>query len=331
MYSWNDTDEYAIEDICYEEDHINKVMDSIKRNFDEYFERFIKTDAGHIADELRISLISNGLSIPVPTVKSKLSIPENYRSIVIETINEFERDREKYLAIFDEEALEEYEVDPSYFKSTVLKKECPIIHKTLFSNEKVLDKYKRDFSIADSNVLYNVLKNLSEFAREYHQSEYDEASYDNITEVFEYGVSDLDMEDYSVQGVIGGGIRSHLLYKNYPDVFPNRSRRAIWAFWYLTDKKKFGCSQDSEFLMIDTKKTITQQNYFYPYDLFTFYTHQVFLLLKEKADAYGVDLNLNYRYVLVDAFLTFIASEHEDEISLLSKQIKEGHAGVAYA
>lgn len=97
--------------------------------------------------------------------------------------------------------------------------------------------------------------------------------------------------------------------------------------WYLTNKSKFECKQDSEFLMIDIEKSITQQNYFYPYELFSFYAFQIYLLLKQKAIENEVYTNPEYRYVIVDAFLSFVASQHDDEISLLKSNIKDGGYG----
>lgn len=229
---------------------------------------------------------------------------------------DFEKDRDKYVAIFDEEALEEYEDDPQYFKSTVLKNECPIIHSTIHNKRaKELDKYRYEFNISDSNELLTVVYNLYNFAEEYYNNFYDEDIYDDIDNYKDLQISDLDTEDYTVYGVIGGGIKSHMLYKVYPSVFPNRSRDAIWALWYLSDKKTFECKQDSEFLMIDVEKSVTQQNYFYPYELFTFYAHQIFQMLKQEAHENNVYLDSENRYIIVDAFLTFIAEQHDEEIS----------------
>ena len=83
---------------------------------------------------------------------------------------------------------------------------------------------------------------------------YDAETYDEIGTIDALGLSPLDQdESYTVYGVIGGGIKSHMLFKVHPAAFPNRSRSALWALWYLTGKKCFDCSMDSEFLMIDTQ------------------------------------------------------------------------------
>ena len=322
-------EERSVEAVCYEQKHIEKVLDIIKTKFPEYFNDFIMLEAGYGVSEQDVQKIAEKLGVQKVTSKKNVDITKKFKNIIIEASENFEKDREKYIAIFDQEALEEYEDDPQYFKSTVLKKECPIIHHTLFSTAKELDKYKRDFNISDSNELLTVVSNLFNFAEDYYDNFYKEKAYDKIDCHEGLEISDLDTDDYTVYGVIGGGIKSHMLYKVYPAVFPNRSRDAIWALWYLTDKKTFDCKQDSEFLMIDVDKCITQQNYFYPYELFTFYAHQIYQMLKQKSDENNVYLDSENRYIIVDAFLTFVAAQHEDEISFLKQQIKDGGFGYA--
>jgi hypothetical protein len=323
-------EERSVEAVCYENKHIEKVLETIKVKFPEYFNDFIVLEAGYGVSEQDIQKIAEKLGVQkVKTKEKNADIVKKFKNIIEEASEDFEKDREKYITIFDHEALEEYEDDPQYFKSTVLKKECPIIHHTLFSSAKELEKYKRDFNISDSNELLTVVSNLCNFAEEYYNNFYDEDTYDQISCYEDLNVSDLDTEDYIVYGVIGGGIKSHVLYKVYPALFPNRSRDAIWALWYLSDKKTFDCKQDSEFLMIDVDKSITQQNYFYPYELFTFYAHQIYQLLKQQANEKNVYLGPENRYIIVNAFLSFVAEQHEEEISFLKQQIRDGGLGYA--
>lgn len=323
-------EERSVEEVCYKINHIDKVIESINNTFKKYFDKFIMLEAGRIASEEEIKRLAEKFGVENVKEKKKIDISQKFKNLLAESIEDFEKDRKKYEAIFDEESLEEYEDDPQYFKSTVLKNECPIIHSTLHNKRaKELDKYRYEFSIAKSQELLSVVSNLYNFADQYINNYYDENLYDNIVKYEDLRISLLDTDDYTVYGVIGGGIKSHMLYKVYPATFPNRSRDAIWAFWYLTDKKKFDCKQDSEFLMIDIDKSITQQNYFYPYELFVFYAHHIFKLINQEARENGVYIDLNYRYVIVDAFLSFVANEHKEEIDFLRQQIREGVYGNA--
>lgn len=323
-------EERSVESVCYEKGHVDKVLNVINNKFASYFKDFIELEAGYAVSEETIQKVARNLGVDGSKQKKNIDLTRKYKTIAIESAIEFEKDKAKYETIFDEESLDEYEDNPPYFKSTVLRNECPIIHATLHNKRaKELDKYRYEFNISDAGDLLTVVRNLFNFATEYEEEFYDEEIYDEINDYEDLQLSDLDTDDYTVYGVIGGGIKSHMMYKAYPALFPNRSRDAIWALWYLTDKKVFNCRQDSEFLMIDIEKSITQQNYFYPYELFTFYAHQIFQLLNKKAKELDVYLDPSYRYVYVDSFLSFIAEQHEEEINFLKQQIKDGGFGYA--
>lgn len=285
-----------IEDICYEQAHIEQVIEEIRKNFSHYFELFLETESGNkvSGDKLEELAKAFGCTKTAKSVK-QINKGKMFKSIIKEAIDDFEKDRPSYLEILDLEALEEHEDDPPNFKNSVLRNSCPIIRLTLQNKKaKELDKYRAEFRRADANELLTVVWNLTNFAIEYTEN-YDEEAYEEFQKLEELGFADLDGDDYTVYGVIGGGIKSHLLYKMNPSVFPNRGREAIWALWYLTNKKHFNCTQDSEFLSINLQKSTTQQNFFYPYELFSFYAFNIYKMLKEEAEKYDVYLDPAYR------------------------------------
>ena len=52
-------------------------------------------------------------------------------------------------------------------------------------------------------------------------------------------------------------------------------------------------------------------------------------MLRDKALEYNVKIDPDYRYVIVDAFLEYVSLEHNDEISILKSQIRDGGLGYA--
>lgn len=312
---------WDIEEICYDSNHIEAVLSEIKANFPQYFDKFLETEAGARVTKEDFAA-AGGLFRVAKITEAKKNSDKGvlFTRIIDEAIRGFESDRPSYHKILDLEALEEYEDDPRNFKNSVLRNACPIIRQTLQNREmKELDKYRAEFNNADPKELLSVTKNLTVFAVQYLKGSYDEKTYDRFSNIEEMGLAALDEDEYSVYGVIGGGIKSHFLYKFNPSVFPNRSRESIWALWYLTSKKTFNCKQDSEFLMLDVEKSRTQQNYFYPYRLFAFYAHKIYLLLKIEAEKSNVAISQCYTYVIVDSFLSFVATEHQEEIEELSR------------
>lgn len=321
-------EEFGIEEVCYDEVHVQKVIKEIRKNFDGYFADFVNTEAGSSLSKESFEKLKRNFGVVSSSVKYSKSLRNSYKTIIVESVDSFEKDRQKYLDILDEETLEEYEDDPSTFKSKILRNECPIIHSTLYNKRaKELDKYRGQFSIADPTEMLEVVTTLCEFATEYYEEIYDRETYENITNYWELEMGPMDTDEFTVYGVIGGGIKSHMLYKLNPEIFANRSRSAIWALWYLSGKKTFDCRMDSEFLMIDVGKSITQQNYFYPYELFIYYAFEIYKMLKKKAEEMDLYIDPEYRYVIVDEFLSFVADIHEEETSFLKAQIRDGGMG----
>ena len=322
-------DNSGVEDVCSEQEHVEKVLNVIRKNFDQHFNRFLDSTGGKGISLEDIQVLQKKFGIEVQQKKKNSDLANNYKTIIREAIDDFEKDRVDYQKIFRQGWLEDLDEDADVFKSKYLRNECPIIRKTLANKKaKELDKYRISFSLADADWLLHVVYNLCIFGDAYQET-YDPNTYEDAETYQDLDLSLLDTDDYTAYGVIGGGIKTHMLYKVHPAIFPNRSRSAIWALLYLTDKETFGCKTDSEFLMIDLDKNIVQQNYFYPYQLFAFYAFEIFKMLRDKATEYNVDIDPDYRYVIVDAFLEFITMEHESEIEFLKSQIRDGGMGYA--
>ena len=331
-FGGSSSEKVLVEPMCYDADHIEKVTDVIKENFETYFNSFLDTEAGSVISYLDFIDLQQAMKTSNGKSKKKNNRAANFRSILSSAIDAFEKDKQNYIDLFDSEMLEEYEEDPASFKSTALKKECPIIRKTLNSKVKELKKYQIEFCVAKPQELLEVVKNISNFSKDYYKKSCINKMVDS-EEYSQLGLTPLDKDEkYTVYGVIGGGIKSHMMYKNYPSLFANRSQNAIWALYYLSGQKTFGCRMDSEFLMIDNQKRfITQQNYFYPYELFSHYANVIYRLICKKAEEYDVFINPDYKYVIVDCFLNFVASEHSTDIFIFKTQIKERSNSHAYA
>lgn len=321
----------GVEPKCYETEHVEKIVEKIRQNFSAYFERFIETEAGTGITMRDFQALQEKFGVKGVKDNRKKDMSSKFKRIIADSIEEFEKDRQSYLDIFDPELLEEYEEDSATFKSEILRNKCPIIRKTIANKKaKELDKYRYEFGVADADYLLSVVTRLYSVADDYTSDFYNKESYENIDSYQGLNMAEFDSDECTAYGVIGGGIKTLMLNKLNPEVFSSRSRSALWALWYLTDKECFGCQTDSEFLMIDINKCITQQNYFYPYELFAYYAFEIYKMLKDKATELDAYIDPSYRYVIVDAFFEFVASEHENEIGLLQSQIRD-FVGDAYA
>ncbi len=316
---------HDIEEICYEQQHINKVLEEIKVHVSKYFKIYVETEDGHSINDDAISKLTDifGGSKPKSKPRDAKKVLER---LIKEAIEGFESDRGIYKELLHLESLAEYKHDVSSFKNTILKNQIPIIRKTLQNKSaKELDKFRAAFAMAQPGELFNVTENIMTLAKKWKYEWYDEREFESLASCDDLDYHELDDEEYAAPGVIGGGIKSHFIYKLYPEMYPNRSREAVWALWYLSNKKQFGCKEDSEFLMINQEKGNTQQNYFYPYGLFSFYTLQIFNMLKQLFAMNGVSTNGEYRFVIVDVFLSFVARKHQSEIDLLKQNSADAY------
>ncbi|QEK00229.1 hypothetical protein [Treponema phagedenis] len=327
VYDEND-ERNVVEKCCFDNKHVENVCRKMEETFEQYFQLYLETKAGKIVSQSKIKEVQEKFGVKNSKTKNSTNLKDNFIEIQSQAIDDFEKDREKYEAIFDGETLDEYADNPVSFKSVVLKNECPIIHKTLANRlSKELDRYRAEFNRASAEGLLDVVCNLHNFGIDYSTEIYNPKTYDSISKYEDLHMEKMSTDELTYYGVIGGGIKSHMLFKIYPHLFPNRSQSAIWALWFLTKKNTFGCKMDSEFLMIDEKRCITQQNYFYPYQLFVFYAFRLYKMIKEKAQEFGCKIENDYRYVMVDSFLNFVADQHEEEIKTLKHQITDDGIG----
>jgi hypothetical protein len=298
---------------AYESEHIERVLAAITTHFQESFDIFSKP----IQKELSISIPSDSPFRITHAKSKKSSTPQFLTKIFSDSIKSFENEHERYKSFFDIDALMEYEIDPNSFKGN-LRRECPIIRRCLNSPEREMERYKAHFQQKTGEELWRVITNIIKFGLSFNE-QFDSNKHESVIAVQELGLDELLMDEYISYQVIGGGIKSHFLYSLYPHAFANRSQNALWALYFLSGKESFGLKDDSEFLMIDTDKGTTQQNYHYPYDLFAFYALKIFLLLKQACNKLNLSLEQRYRYVYLDTFLESIASHHENDIHTLKR------------
>lgn len=311
----------AIEDISSEQSHIDQVLTEIRKNLPDYFQKYIDTEGGnHLSDDAASKLAAAFGATSKPKAKPK-DVKKVLEHCLAEAVKDFNSDRAIYQELLHPESLVEYKLDVPSFKNKVLKDQIPIIRKTLQNKAaKELDKYRAAFLYAQPGDLFTVVENIVTLAEEWRLEWYDAKEFEKYNSCENLDYHQFDEEEYSAHGVIGGGIKTHFIYKLYPEMYPNRSREALWALYYLTDKKHFGCKQDSEFLMIDVDLGTTQQNYFYPYGLFAFYALKIYEELKKIYAKNGISLSIEYRFVAVDSFLSFVSRQHQKEIDLLKQK-----------
>jgi hypothetical protein len=169
--------------------------------------------------------------------------------------------------------------------------------------------------------------NLLDFAMGFVDN-IDILNYHLITDHIQFGFDPLDVDDnLAVRGVVGMGIKSVILYHLYPSVFPRRSSRDLYGMYFLTEHDSFDLpSGTSEFIMIDDTISLDHnenrnykldQNYWYPYGVFTLHAMSIYRLLKNRLAQGSILLNDEHMFVWVSLFLEFVCSQNTEYIETM--------------
>ena len=268
----------------YQAEHIEQVLAEMAQNFPRYFEGFAQQPLTPLFEQ---------------------------------QIAAYEKLRQKYSAYLDLEALDEFEADPNAFKRHT-RNDCPIIHYALMSTDEAMKDYQYQFSMRSGRELLDAVRNIAEFGLSY-AAHFQDDVHEAVGYYCDLGLEPLDEGRYGCLGVIGYGVQSNMLYGRYARCFAHRTQAAVWAFYFLSGRKTFGLLDGSEFLMANPNTGVCEQNYFYPAELFGFYSLKVYMMLRSACRAQGVVLQDHYRYVYLSGFSDYIAEVHAEDINVLKR------------
>jgi hypothetical protein len=297
----------------HEQHHVSSITELLKKTVPNYFKKI--TDS-KLADK------SGGFSTPSFV----------WNRILLDGVEKYEKESPTYKEFFSEDSMDEFEEidDPKVFKSD-LRKDCPIIHKTLFSKMEELQEWKEDFARANPQELFDTFANFLDFMHVYVENVEDRnyndlMDYEDFKELQKFS----DDEDLTLRNVIGAGIKTTVLYHIFPQHFLKSVRRTLYGLYFLTDDLHNRMpSKTSEFIMIDDKDEFRKNgrgsrsnfkmdhNYWYPYNLFMLYANHVRLLLEKELKSIGVKLSPDYRFVHVNTFLEELCKLNSDSISTM--------------
>ncbi len=300
-------------DAIKEPTHIERAWGSIEAGFAKFIKPMLSED------NLGLDKLAS-----LGTVKksTKASAP-NQTKLMTEfkkAIEGFQRNSDSYRSFFDHESMEEFTSSPGSFKPA-LNKGCPVIRHTLRSQaHELLDWHKR-YNTTKPRLLFDMFTNLIEFHSVYTETIKPAvfAKFDK-TEEFEFEPIEDD-EECRINGVIGMGIKSTVLYHLTPNLFPNRDRHSLLGFYILSDFDHFGVpTESSEFVMYDEEKKLkdgtiySTHNYWYPYALFTLYSLRLYRELKKSFSELNVELDDHYRFVYTQTFLHEVCDLESEKI-----------------
>jgi hypothetical protein len=309
-------------DLIRKQNHIKLVTSEINLTFPKYFASMIEDvsrDGGmeQLAQKFRVK-------------KAKSDAPACLREALRSVLKGYEEEKAKYQEVFNDESMQEYREDPDAFKGHLAKK-CPVIRRSLGSQRSEMREWQQKFKYTPAVELTDTFVNLQDFAQEYIDAT-DPKEYRRFDRCAEFKLGKLqDDEDFYVLGVIGMGIKSAVLYHQDPRLFARRGRMDLYGLYFLSNEKDFGLpSGTSEFLMINDLREASEthnlkmdQNYWYPYDLFSLYALRLYRLLSDSCKALGIQLDNNHLYVYVVVFLEHVCRINHDAIEVMLGGLQE--------
>lgn len=295
-------------------EHIVRVWATIEEALPHYWTKFI--------DDARESDAASKLAAAFGgKVRSKPEAVSSALSRVFEkALTSYDKECEKYHRFFDAAAMEEYFDDPNAFKQ-MLSKDVPVIANTLRNRRAELKEWQMAFRACSSRDLLQVFGNVMDFTAQWLEDHPTAAyaAYDT-PEVFELDPLDDD-DTMHKEGVVGMGIKSIILYHLDPQRLPARGRHGLYGLYFLSDRQHIGLpSKSSEFLMVnDLNPTpdgsiIMDQNYWYPYGLFSMYALRVYRWIAARAADDGFRLAEASRYVYTERFFESVCAQHQADL-----------------
>lgn len=309
----NELGEY---DLAKEPEHVAEVWSAISTALPQYWTRFVNAERGaEPAAQLAAKFKTSG--------SKRKSDREVLAPVFERALSAYEKEAQKYRVFFDVEAMEEYQDDPNSFKQGLMR-DVPVIANTLRQRRKELAEWQKHFKIAKGRDLLEIFANVLDFTGEWIE-QHPPASYRDIDDPSSFGLDALDDDEtMSMQNVVGMGIKSIVLYHLHPDRLPARGRDGLYGLYFLSGRGDFGLpSGSSEFLMVNDLNPasdgslIMDQNYWYPYGLYSLYALRVFRWMEQRLAEVGMVLDQAMRYVYVDRFFEAVCDSHEADLKTM--------------
>ena len=233
-----------------------------------------------------------------------------------EKINKMEFDVKKYKSEcfqnFNPEIIEIMKSDLGAFKNNIFGEKLWTVSSSLhdMSNPE-LARYRESFDNATPKEVYVCVKHILEATKNYVENVFPQISLRSINNIEDLKLDYLDEEDMLLVGVIGLGIRSELLHRMYPAVFPIMTRRSLWGMYFLTSENEFIVDENFQ------GKSRTSHEWNYDYDRFCFYTNFLTNIMETYLKKYKIKMDMTIRFGYLNLMLIAYSAKHKTEIDKL--------------
>jgi nucleoside 2-deoxyribosyltransferase len=213
---------------------------------------------------------------------------------------------------FNEEGIMALEDDKGAFKDEVFAKELWTVRSALTDmSNRELDRYRDSFENATATEIFDCILNIINQTREYVLNVFPKINLKTIKNIKDLKLEFLSEENMTMVGVIGLGIRSELLHRLYPNVFPIMTRRSLWGMFFLTNEDEFVIDENWN------GKSRTSHQWNYEYERFCFYNNFLTNLMESYLLRHKIKIKPELRFGYINLLLVEFSKKHKEEIAEL--------------
>lgn len=230
-------------------------------------------------------------------------------------INEYHT---SFAKVFNPAKMQLYEDFLEDFKNKVFAKELWTVKAALKTPDPDLARYKKDYRDANNRDIFNTVSGILNAAYFYSTNVSKHIDYSFLVSVKDLKMNFLNEDTMFMNKVIGFGIRSEILHRYFPALFPIMTQPSLWAMYFI-------CESNNEFITIEKRtregKMRVSHNWQYPYDRFSFIMNVISNELFNWFKSYGVELDTTLRFGYVNMFLSSISDLHKADTKILHEWV----------
>jgi len=237
---------------------------------------------------------------------------ERLKGLVKEMETQVTEYRDQCREFFSQEVMAMYSDDLDAFKNEVFANELWTVRSALrdMSNRE-LDRYRESFDNATATEVYEHAQNILAATSDYVSNVFPKVILKAAQKIEDLKLEYLNQKDMTMHGVIGLGIRSELLHRLYPGIFPIMTRKTLWGMYFLTDQGEFVVDENRD------GKSRTSHQWNYQYDRFCFYSNFLMNIMEVYLGKHNIKIKPELRYGYINLMLFEYAEKHKDEINKL--------------
>ena len=237
---------------------------------------------------------------------------EKLKKLLAEMEQEVIAYRDDCISNFNESMMAIYEDDLDAFKTEVFANKLWTVRSALhdMSNPE-LERYRDSFDNATASEVYEHVNAILVATRDYVKNVFPKISIKSIQKIEDLKLDFLNEDDLLMSGVIGLGIRSELLHRLYPGIFPIMTRRTLWGMFFLTDQEEFVVDENRD------GRSRTSHQWNYEYDRLCFYNNYLMNIMEKYLEKHKIKIKQELRFGYINVMLVKYAEKYKKEIEKL--------------